>query len=367
MISTLKPETALIRLSNPAEDPERTLRAAALQDEDLQALLALAEQHQMLGIIAPPLLEMPDPPLKPPAQAQWSGRWRALAMRDLAHLAALRQILPAASREGIQPVLLKGFSVHLQAYPRNAARGSCDIDLLLPPAEIPAMGRCLETLGFSLRGKHPWGRPIALNPPLPRWTHEAPFFRETDGLQVELHWSLCAPVEERSAGLRLPELMRGRRRTLHLGDTACAIPGREEELLFLCLHLLNGSPFILRGVSDLLRLLAASPAVEWDRLTSLAGASGTGATAYYALDLVEQAAPGTVPAAALSALRRRSGPRWLLSPTLRLTRLVHSRGGRLSDLGTRWKGALFAGRPWVWIPYQLALQGKSALRRIGLC
>ena len=276
-------------------------------------------------------------------------------MRDLDQMAALQEILAAAQTRNLHPMLLKGLAVHLRAYPQDTARGALDIDLLIQPAEMPLFVQCLEELGFFALSD--WSALI-------KRTNEATFHRSGDGISIDLHWSLCAPVEEFAVGLHLSEWLWKTHRKISLFGNSCRVPEREEEILFLCVHLLKASPFLLRNLSDLLHLLHASPTVDWQRFLSLAQSTGTRALAYYALELVSTAEPGLVPELVRTGLVRFSGPRWLISPFLNLDRLVKTQGQELTNLSLRWRGAFFSGRPWIWIPYQTALGGKRLLRQI---
>ena len=87
--------------------------------------------------------------------------------------------------------------------------------------------------------------------------------------------------------------------------------------------------------------------------------------AFHALEIAAQAVSGGVPSSVRLALRHSMGPAWTRLPPLRLDRLIETQGTSWADLGIRWKGVLFAHRPWVWGPYLAVLHGKSALRGIS--
>lgn len=357
----------LFQLAVTVDQPQEELAKALIRRPgfDWNALYGLADRHQMVGILAPRLLQALDGSAPVEARAPWIARWRALAMRDLAQRAALERILVAAQSKGIHPMLLKGIAVQTQAYPEDSARGAFDIDLLVQPPDLPGMVHCLEESGYLFVGKDARGRPMRW-PDFLKRTHEAPFHRSADGISVELHGSLCSPLEERLVGLTLRDRLWGNPRRIPLGQTSYLIPGREEELLFLCLHLLKAGPFFLRGLADLALLLEISPSVDWPRFLQLARLTGTGTVAYYALEMVSQIRSSAVPDSARATLARYSGPRWLLSSSVQLDRLLENHGEDWTNWGLHWRGIFFAQRPWVWLPYQAALRGKSALRRIGL-
>ncbi len=359
-------ETLLLKLAAAAgRTPESIPQAFARHPRpDWDALYGLANRHQMIGILAPRLLNALNGPFPAQVRSRWASRWRLLAAGDLAQKAALAEILAAAGKTGIRPLLLKGFAVQTQAYPADTARGACDIDLLVRRPDFPEMVSCLERLGFVFRGKDGWGRPFPHWSAMLKKTHEAPFHRSSDGVTVELHGSLCSPLEERLSGLKLRDRLWENPRQIAMGRLSCAIPGREEELLFLSLHLLKAGPFFLRSLSDLVHLLKAAPPVDWDRFLSLAQASGTRTVTYYALELAARIRPDVAPSRVRTALAPAGGLRWLFSSSLRLERLLETHGEEPTNLGLKWRGVLFARRPWLWIPYQCVLAGKRGLRQI---
>lgn len=313
----------------------------------------LAKQHQMVGIVAPLLSQMCDGQLPDSPEAPWKQTWHALALVDLAQWAALEEILRSALTYGLRPMLLKGFSVHRQAYSPEAARGASDIDLFVRPSEIPSMIQCLGTLGFSFRKTDGLGRPVSDVSVVLEQDSEAAFFRPADGVYVDLHESLCLAQEERLLGLRLSQRIWEETLEISLGRIRCRIPGREEELLFLCLHLMKGGIFFLRSVCDLVRLLEAPAPVRWERLAYLAQETGVAAPAYYALELSGQIAPEIVPDDTLERLSHFSGPQRLLLPSLRVEKLLEKHGTEWSNLALRWRGILFAGHPRKWLVYLL--------------
>lgn len=344
----------LLKFAVPDTDTAGLSKALHTLRFDWEALYHLADRHGMTGIMAKRLLQISGELMPSEIRKRWTVHWRLLAMRDLAQMAALQEILPAAQAQGARPMLLKGLAVQLRAYPRDAARGASDIDLLVRLPEAPILARCLEAAGF---------KPLSNWPALLRRTNEATFSRASDWIHVDLHWTLCAPIEEFTAGLRLTNRLWEGPREIPLCGSVCVIPDREKELLFMCLHLLKAEPFILRNLSDFIRLLSISEPVDWPRFLELAQSTGTGALAYYALGLASTLSPHLVPDGIRTALTRFSGPRWLISPSLQIERLLETQGRERTNLSLRWRGVFFAQRPWVWAPYQVALTGKRLLRQ----
>lgn len=334
---------------------------------DWSCLYRLADRHKMVGVVAPLFNELLQRSLPEMPDAPWQSRWRNLAVRELAQKAALRELLFLARDRSIPLMLIKGLSVHLQAYPADTIRGASDVDLLVSPRHLPAMVHCLESTGFVLCATDSHGRATSDWPWLLRKTSEATFRRPIDSVRVDLHWSLCSPIEERTSGTSLLEALWKNVRSLPVAGTTCTIPGREEETLLICYHLLKSGPFHLRGLCDLAHLLDITPPIQWDRLTWLARETGTAVAAFHAFELLTQLRLDSVPPVVRAALRRYSTLPWLFSQSVRLDQLLETQGMDWANLGLRWRGIFFSRRPWIWIPHQVALYGKSALRRIGLC
>ncbi len=344
-------------------EPARLRGLATDPRMDWAAAYRLADRHGVVGLIAPQLHETCDGALPDQVWAPWRRRWQALAMQDLTHLAMLEHLLEESHARGLRPLLLKGLAVHLQAYPREMARGAADIDLLVDRSDIAPMAQCLEAAGFVLAEQDAHGRPVANVQTLLAKDSEALFVHPTRNIDVDLHWDLCAFRVAHAVGLRLTAHLGDRARALPVGRAVGAIPGREEELLVLSLHLLGEGDFVLRNLCDLARLLVAEPPVDWPRFCRVAGETGTDPVAFYALTLVEQASPGVVPSAVWSTLAPAAGPRRLLAPFLQMDTLLNTRGEGIADVGTFWQGVLFARHPWRWLPCQTVRVGRWMARR----
>lgn len=326
-----------------------------LQDDRLDWSWAfrLAAMHGMVGIVAPILSEFLDGQWANTPEAPWLESWRKLLMHDLTQLAALEEILQRAQPHGLNPMLLKGWALHLQLYPCQAARGASDIDLLVGRAQAAAMVRCLEGLGFQFSPKRGWEETCPDVQSSFVRASEADFYRPRDKVRVDLHWSVCEPIQESIGKIRLSQALWSRTRQIRIGRALCTIPGKEEEVLLVCLHQMRGGLFLLRGLCDLARLMKANPPPNWRRLFETASTTGAGAVAYYAFRVLNQVTPEAVPAAVVKDFSRFKGPEWLLAPSLRVERLLESRGDEVTNLSLRWRGIVLARSPWRWLFYAL--------------
>lgn len=361
----------LIELLGPAPNPQR-LRSL-LEETDWAVLYRLASRHRMIGIAAPLLSPLVDGELPDRPECPWRSRWQQLIVKDLTRLAALEEILLKASSRGLKPILLKGLSVQIQGSPEQTARECADVDLLVEPSRAREMVSCLEAMGFSFTGQGGGQRPVKDWSLLMERFPEAAFHRPSDDVLVDLHWQLRTPDGEKQMGIRSFGPLLERTREIPFGGTACAVLGREEELLLLCWRMLLGEKFKLDHLWDITQVLNASPLIDWNTLLDLAQKTGIGSYAYYALTVANQVHPW-VPARTLQGLSRYRGPEPLLRPWLQLDRLILNQGQEPANLAIRWQGLRFTARPLPWL-YEIfhrlilwptrRLLGWSIMRRQG--
>ena len=355
-------------LTLAASQPERNrLQSIARNPNfDWADFFSLAQRHRMVGVAVPLLREMLDGQFSGESFHPWLKRWETLALQDLHQMFALEEIVSGSSRRGLSPLLLKGMSIHLQAYPsEGTARESGDLDLMVRPSEVPSMVECLEELGFVFRGTDSWSRPVSSWKIFIEQDSEALFYRGNTPVAVDLHWRLCDPRLEKSSGITLSERIRQGTRTLSLGRTAVAIPGREEELLLLCFHLFKGGTFFLKNLCDIAHLLRADPPINRDRLVSLGKETGTLGCLDYTFRLVAQFDPGALPSWTRPTPRPAAWTSWILAPSLQMERLLASRGESFGDLSRFWNGVLFSRHPWRWLPYQTGRVSRWLARRVA--
>lgn len=208
------------------------------------------------------------------------------ALLEAAHAAAVRafleETLDAAREAGVIPVLLKGYGFAARYYPEPLLRFGRDVDLLVRPAERPALEDAMRQRGLSRARAHHG----AIELSGPRGT-------------LDLHLS---PVE--AFGVRWPAaplLDRARDATL-LGRPVRYL-AREDELLYLSLHAANHLNQRLAWLHDL-ALLAADPALDWSVFLSRVPDRTAGAVAWLALDAAWRLLEAPVP----EAVRERLAP-----------------------------------------------------------
>jgi hypothetical protein len=246
------------------------------------ALLAEISRQRLAAVLAPDLPRLSAEP----ALAPLAGGLRRLHQQDTRAALALQhltlRVLPLFTQAGLPVLVLKGIPLALQTTGNAAARGRGDLDLLVPPHELPAAVALLEAHGFSRPyGKFPlnldsfWGR-------YSRWAgYELPLCRHglAGGEWIDLHWHL-APVRRPLPSFA--ELWR-RRAQLQLQGHPLPTLGLADALLFAAVHAAKDDWHSLRHLVDLHRLASRLPvahhaALRRERLVRLSAAVAHAAT-----------------------------------------------------------------------------------------
>jgi hypothetical protein len=157
-------------------------------------------------------------------------RYRA-AIVHMSALATVQDIHQALTAAGIPYAVLKGPALTAQLYTQDAFRSYADVDVVVRRRDREkAIGVLTEKL-FTLKGSR-------LNQQLVRWGHFHIVLEPVSKsrLQVELHWSL---VDRANLYRIRDDEVFERLRELNAGNTVLRALSREDEWLYLCLHLVK--------------------------------------------------------------------------------------------------------------------------------
>jgi hypothetical protein len=225
------------------------------------ALLAEIRRQRLAAVLAPDLPWLSaDPALAPLA-----GGLRRLYQRETLAALALQhltlRVLALFAQAGLPVLVLKGIPLALQTTGSATARGRGDLDLLVPPHQLPAAVALLETHGF----RRPFGTfPLALDSfwgRYSRWAcNELPLWRPsvTGGEWIDLHWYL-APIRQ-----PLPSFPQLWRRRVQLKLQGHSLPTLQlaDAFLFAAVHAAKEDWHSLRHLVDLDRLARRLPAAD---------------------------------------------------------------------------------------------------------
>ena len=115
---------------------------------DWNAVLDLADEHAVFGVLSEALTRMPEDALPKEALLSLQDKTVTLLLQNAALAEHRKALIDYLHHEHIPAVILKGDSV-ARFYPVPDLRVAGDIDCLLPESAIPPVGKHLKTLGFS--------------------------------------------------------------------------------------------------------------------------------------------------------------------------------------------------------------------------
>jgi hypothetical protein len=280
-------------------------------------------------------------------------------------------VMTRFERAGIPSITHKGMALIHLVYPGLGLRPMADIDLLVRPADLPAVRRTLEAAGFRCPGGA-----LEAEEAFRGYLH---FVR--DACVIDLHWELAhysrfeGVVRMDPGGLwqRAQPLIVGQAR----GLTLCP----EDLLLHLALHLTLGSTFgrlvWFTDIDAVLRHRAAH--LDWDRLLVEASRARLRGVLAYTLAVAHAALGSPVPAEALGRLRpgrlrclaldaviETGWPPTLRGPVEDIRGYVAETllMDRLRDVGRVAAISLFPSRSWLRFRYGATSRGRLAVCRM---
>lgn len=298
----------IARLAHASVPPSARARVAALAaDADWPATIERASAHGVAPLVAHHLDGLGWPAVPPAARAALEAIRRVNAARSLLMARALARVLAAFARAGVRAIPLKGVALAEALYGDAALRASGDIDVLVPPADVPRAWRALEDLGYA-RAEHeapiaPADLPMLLGSNI-EYAFAPP---DASGCPVELHWGIAWRWPREAAALADLWTM-AQPRGFH-GAPALALGG-DWPLLYLAVHAARHRWDALKWLVDV-DAICRRRDVDWTRLHATGRRLGLGRVLAITLGacaaVLDTPLPATVP---------RRVPDWLdLFPT----------------------------------------------------
>ncbi|HEX6630617.1 MAG TPA: nucleotidyltransferase family protein [Gemmatimonadaceae bacterium] len=288
----------LVALCRRAPGPPGSLDAVSrLDDGAFRAeLLARAASGRVLALALHALERLG---LTDTLEAGTARALRAAGARPRVRAAAQamehqRVVAQLASR-AVEVVLLKGAALRHTVYRRPEERYTRDLDLLVAPARVAAAVDALAALGYTA--------PDEETTAAYQRHHFHLQLRHPRGHLVELHWALTEPDSpvrlDAAAMLRDAHAVRG------LPPTA-RVPATRHLLLHLAVQSATDGTRPFARIVDVDRLVAATPALDWDAL--VAEARRAGVSTALGADLAAARALLGAPVPADVVARLRPGP-----------------------------------------------------------
>lgn len=328
------PELHLLQAIGAAPKAVSSARIASLALNDLNwdAFLDFARAHRILPL-AFSRLAAAGASLPPSIEARLRDAWHRNIFHATANVVELAAVLAAFESESIDAMPFKGIVLAAAVYHDLAARNAGDIDILVRRSDLLRATAILLARGFDLLT--PVGQDGS---PVLKDSHEYHFERRSDGMVVELRWrlELTQPRYRHDLGM---QWIWPHRQTVRVAGVDFPNMDPETSLLVLCMH---GSKHVwsrLVWISDVAHLLAASPAVDWQRVFRDARRLGLRRALALGVLLAHRVCAAQIPH---SVLRR-------LESDATAIRLVSS----LEEILFRNPGMLPAGR----VPYNVQILG----------
>jgi hypothetical protein len=211
------------------------------------------------------------------AARQLQTAYRSQSLQAALHQRHLKQVIPILRSLGAEPMLVKGWAI-ARLYPEPGLRPFCDLDLCVSPAHHAAAAAAIK-------------------------------IPEIQECAVDLHLGFGKFYEKDE------DHIFERSRLVRLGDLDVRVLGAEDDLRFLCLHLLrHGAARPLWLVDVAVSLESRPDDFDWDRC--LSGSRRHADWVACAIGMAHRVLGARLDGIPVAARARRL-PRWLVPPILK--------------------------------------------------
>ena len=227
-----------------------------------EALYEAAAAHGVLPLVAHQLAGVATVP--PDLRSRLHDALQAAVVADLAAEAALRQLLTALERAGIDVLVIKGSHLAYTHYPRPDLRARVDTDLLIPRARRDAAHDLLSRLGYETQTK------VSGDFTATQALYVLPA-HDTVVHAVDLHWRLASP--QAFAHVLSFDELRQTSEPLPALSAAARVPSAVHALLIACLHRVahhHDETEQFKWLFDIHLLASGFSGSEWERFVELA-------------------------------------------------------------------------------------------------
>jgi hypothetical protein len=257
--SAIAPEwLALLECANPYPAAPR-LTELVRNPIDWSVLLALADEHGILPLLAKRLQDVDDASVPPEIRQKLRERQRTQVVFTLSMTAELFRLLDRFGASGIDTLLTKGPVLSMRCYGDPGLRQYCDLDLIVRGRDIARSTEEMIALGYE--PKVPLAAIQAQKLP-----GEYVFARRDTKLLVEFHTEHTFRYYPRP--LPLEGLFERQTRVQVDGHGVPAL-STEDELLLICIHGAKHFWERLMWIADVAALVSRQ-SVDWGRTIAAA-------------------------------------------------------------------------------------------------
>ena len=247
---------ALIGVRSDRERDERLrgLTAGADWDRVAQA----AEDHRVIPLLCRGVRPTCAEAVPKDVLSRLEAAYASNARRNLLLALELVRLLDVLEKSGIAAMAFRGPAVAVGVYGDLALRRFTDLDILVPPADVPAACRALEADGLAPEFRFDDAR----EPALIRFRGALAFMPPDRCLNVDLHWRL-----HQEFGALDSELhgIRARADTVTIEGRPVRTLCRDDLLVHFCLHGALHAWERLSYVCDVAELVGGQPEFDWRR------------------------------------------------------------------------------------------------------
>ena len=225
---------------------EKDARLSQYKDIDYSAIMRLAEEQSVVGLVAAGLEHVADVKVPQVWALQFAGQIIQLEQRNKAMNAFIADLILKLRKEDVYAILVKGQGI-AQCYEKPLWRSSGDVDLLLSESNYERAKDFLTPLATDVETEY---------------THFKHQGMTVDGWVVELHGTLHSRLSKRVDNgideVQKDVLYGGNVRSWDNGGTQVFLPSPDNDVIFVFTHILHHFFFEgigLRQICDWCRLL----------------------------------------------------------------------------------------------------------------
>jgi len=224
---------------------EEEARPSQYQDIDFAAIMQLAEEQSVVGLITAGLEHVADVKMQQEWSMQFVGRTLQIEQRNKVMNAFIADLIEKLRKEDIYAILVKGQGI-AQCYERPLWRSSGDVDLFLNDTNYQKASNILTEIASSVEDENPYNKHLAMS---------------IDGWSVELHGTLRGSIKRINRVIDEVQndvFYGGCVRSWMNGKKQVFLPRADEDVFFVFTHILQHfyiEGIGLRQICDWCRLL----------------------------------------------------------------------------------------------------------------
>lgn len=226
---------------------EKEARLSKFKDIDYSAIMQLAEEQSVVGLITAGLEHVEDVKVPKEVLLQFIGSTLQIEQQNKAMNTYAAKLIDQLRKEDIYAILVKGQGI-AQCYERPLWRSSGDVDLLLSDTNYEKSKKVLVPLAVDVESEYKTFKHLGMTMP--------------GGYVVELHGTLHSRLSKRVDRVidkaQRDVFFSGNVRSWTNGNTTVFLPSSDNDIIFVFTHILHHF-FIegvgLRQVCDWCRLL----------------------------------------------------------------------------------------------------------------